>query len=513
MSHQSSVLASGIRLIDKLKWPFLVWPVYCFVLSKAIFELRRENEMADLGSFLEAYEASSPGEVVRVKQRIERAYEITAFSGEMERANRFPVIIFDNVCSDGTRFPFNLITFIHSSRRRIAALLDTVPQRIGNAYNDRLQKRIQPVVAPKEKAPVKQIIKTGAEVDLNIFPAPIHHAMDPGPYITAGFLTCYDPDTGIENSAIHRGWIRGRDEIRVYMTPATHNALIFAKHEERGQDMKAAYWIGHHPLVVLGCEAAIPYGDSHYATAGGFIGEPLRLTSSETLGKDFLVPADAEVVIEGIIPHGQRKPEGPFGEYTRYSGPQKWNPFIRVTAITHRREAYWESIPVGHTHWLSSVAREGMAFEAIHRVVPTVQSVYVPMSGCGVFHLYIQIKNSVEGSSRAALVVGLLSHYLIKHAFVFDEDVDIFDEREVLHALATRFQGDRDLLVLPGLTGPALDPSAAGVVGAKVGFDCTKPLGQPFAKKVDIPDEVKERKQLKDILRALPWEKIPEENF
>ncbi|MFQ5850322.1 MAG: UbiD family decarboxylase [Candidatus Binatia bacterium] len=465
--------------------------------------------MRDLRDFLSDYGESYPGDVVRIKQRVEGKYEITAVAGEMERASRFPIIIFDNVWGEGKRFPFALVTFLHSSRRRIASLLGTVSERICNAYNDRLQKRIQPVVVSRQEAPVKEVVRRGKGVNLKVFPAPTHHEMDPGPYITAGFLTCYDPDTGVENSAIHRGWIKNRDEIRVYMTGATHNALIFGKHERHGKDLRAAYWIGHHPLVVLGCGAAIPFGDSHYATAGGFLGEPLRLTPSETLGDDFLIPADAEVVIEGVMPHGQRKPEGPFGEYTRYSGPQKWNPFVKVTAITHRKEAFWDSIPVGHTHWFSSLAREGMAFEAIRRVVPTVRTVYVPMSGCGVFHLYIQMENLVEGSSRSALVAGLLSHYLIKHAFVFDEDVNIFDEREVLHALATRFQGDRDLVVLPGFTGPALDPSAEGIVGTKVGFDCTKPLGKPFAKKLGIPDEVKEREHLRDLLQVLAWDKIP----
>ncbi len=469
--------------------------------------------MYDLRSFLDSYSSSFPQEVVRVKQKVDRKYEITALLGEMEKAHRFPILVFENVGNGEKQFPFNLVTFVHSSRRRIASLLNTTSERIGSAYNDRLQKRILPVVVPKKEAPVKEMIATGGKVDATTFPAPIHHEMDPGPYITAGFLTCYDPDTGVENSAIHRGWIKSRDEIGVYLTPATHNVLILAKHEQRGQDMRAAYWIGHHPLVVLGCEAGIALGDSHYATAGGFLGEPLRLTPSETLGDDFLVPADAEVVIEGIIPHGQRKPEGPFGEYTRYSGPQKWNPFIKVTAITHRKNAYWESIPVGQTHWVSSVAREGMAFEAIKRAVPTVKNVYVPMSGCGVFHLYIQMENVIEGSSRSALVAGLLSHYLVKHAFVFDEDVDIFDESEVLHALATRFQGDRDLLILPGLTGPALDPSAAGIVGTKVGFDCTKPLGQPFAEKLSIPDEIKDSRRLRAIFESIPWKGSAEEGF
>ena len=86
--------------------------------------------------------------------------------------------------------------------------------------------------------------------------------------------------------------------------------------------MPAAYWVGHHPLVLLGAATHVGPDESHFETAGGTVGAPLRLVPSETLGEDFLVPADAEIVIEGYVPKGRRHPEGPFGEYTRYVGPQ-----------------------------------------------------------------------------------------------------------------------------------------------------------------------------------------------
>ena len=391
--------------------------------------------------------------------------------------------------------------------------MDTSIDQVGPAFCQRLQQGIKPVVVSRSKAPVKEVVQRGEGVDATAFPAQVHHEMDPGPYITAGFLTCYDPDTGMVNSAIHRGWIKGKDEVRVYISEPTHNYHIFQKYEARGEDMKVAYWIGHHPLAVLGCEAHVSATVSHFEAAGGALGEPMRLVTSETLGDDFLVPADAEVVIEGVIPSRQRRPEGPFGEYTRYSGPQRWHPFIKVTAVTCRREAYWQDIMVGHTHWVGGLQLEGGAFDNIKRSVPGLSAVYAPMSGAGQFHLYLKIKKTVEGQSRTALLAALNTHLLVKHAFVFDEDVDIFDEKEVLLALATRFQGDRDLMVIKDCLGPSLDPSAE-VIGTKVGFDCTRPAPPvQFPKRLRVPQDVMDAVKLDDFISRDRLLQVPYEPY
>jgi UbiD family decarboxylase len=264
--------------------------------------------------------------------------------------------------------------------------------------------------------------------------------------------------------------------------------------------------------VLLGAETHVGPDESHYDAAGGTLGAPLRLVPSETLGENFLVPADAEVVIEGYMPKGQRKPEGPFGEYTRHVGPQRWGPFMKVTAITRRRNAYWDDVMVGHTHWISSLTKEGEAFRAVQRAVPGIKAVHVPMSGCGVAHVYLQIRKTVEGQGKVAATAALTSFFGLKHAFVFDEDIDIFDEKEVLLALATRFQADRGLLTLPGMTGSPLDPSSQdGTIACKVGFDCTKPLGKAFAERLSIPPEVVEKVDPVEIVGRDRWGKIPVE--
>ena len=304
--------------------------------------------------------------------------------------------------------------------------------------------------SPGTQAPVKQVVEKGADIDVRRFPAPLHHRMDPGRYITEGHFLTFNRNSGLDNSALQRGWLAGKDEIRVFLGPSTHNAHNLRQYEENGEDMPAAYWIGHHPLVLLGAATHVGPDESHYETAGGTLGAPLRLVPSETLGDKFLVPADAEVVIEGYVPKGQRKPEGPFGEYTRHVGPQRWCPLLKVTAVTYRKNAYWDDVMVGHTHWISSLTKEGAVLELVKHSVPNIKAVHVPMSGCGVSHVYIQMRKTVEGQGKTAAAAALSGFFDIKHAFVFDEDVDIFDEREVLLALATRFQADRGLGIAAG---------------------------------------------------------------
>jgi UbiD family decarboxylase len=467
---------------------------------------------SDLHSFIEQYEREFPQEVIHIEKPLKAEWEISALAMKLEKAQRFPILICHNVTINGERAEMPLVTFLMASRTRLARALDADVRKAGIVCHERVQARKEPLVVSRSEAPVKEVVEKGGSIDLHRFPAPLHHRMDPGRYITEGLFLAFNRNTRRDNSAMQRGWLAGKDEIGVWLGPSTHNAHNLRQYEEAGEDMPAAYWVGHHPLVLLGAETHVGPDESHYEAAGGTLGSPLRLVPSETLGDDFLVPADAEIVIEGYMPKGQRKPEGPFGEYTRHVGPQRWNPLLKVTAITRRRNAYWDDVMVGHTHWISSLTKEGEAFRAVQRAVPGIKAVHVPMSGCGVAHVYLQIRKTVEGQGKVAGVAALTSFFGLKHAFVFDEDVDIFDEREVLMAVATRFQADRGLVTLPGMTGSPLDPSALdGTICCKAAFDCTKPFGKPFAEKLAIPEDVVRRIDPLEIIGKQKWDQAPVE--
>jgi len=467
---------------------------------------------SDLPGFLERYEREFPEEVVHIEKPVNAEWELTALAMRLEKSKRFPILVCHDVRVNGKKMEMPLVTFLMASRLRLARALAVDARRAGITCYERVQSRLKSVVVPRSDAPVKQIVEKGADIDVRRFPAPLHHRMDPGRYITEGLFLTFNRESRLDNSAMQRGWLSGKDEIRVWLGPSTHNAHNLREYEAAGEDMPCAYWVGHHPLVLLGAETHVGPDESHYEAAGGTLGAPLRLVPSETLGENFLVPADAEVVIEGYMPKGQRKPEGPFGEYTRHVGPQRWGPFMKVTAITRRKNAYWDDVMVGHTHWISSLTKEGEAFRSVQRAVPGIKAVHVPMSGCGVAHVYLQIKKTVEGQGKVAGVAALTSFFGLKHAFVFDEDVDIFDEKEVLLALATRFQADRGMVTLPGMTGSPLDPSSQdGTISCKVVFDCTKPLGKVFAERLSIPPEVAAKIDPLEIVGRERWEKIPVE--
>jgi UbiD family decarboxylase len=118
-----------------------------------------------------------------------------------------------------------------------------------------MQQKKKPQIVARREAPVKEVVKKGDTVNLLEFPALVQHAWDAGPYITAGFLTCFDPDSKIDNCALQRGWISGKREIRVGLGEWSHNGTILAKHEKENQKTRAAFWLGHHPAAYLGAEA------------------------------------------------------------------------------------------------------------------------------------------------------------------------------------------------------------------------------------------------------------------
>ncbi len=471
----------------------------------------------DLRSYLREYEADHPEQMVHVEKAISCNQEVTALVMKLEKQGKYPVVICHNITmAGGRKSPLPVITNLLASRTRCAEAIGSDFRMAGRDYHDRTRrKRVAPTVVSRSEAPVKSVVKLGDDVDLTEYPALIHHYMDPGPYFTAGFMTTYDPDTGIDNCALHRGWIVDKRTVRFYLTPYVHNRFTMNKFEANGQEMRLAYWIGHHPAACLGAQARLGYPESHYEAMGGLLEEPLRLVPSETLGDDFLVPADAEVIVEGVVRDWQRHPEGPFGEYTGYTGPQIPNPQFEVTAITHRHDAYWHDLLVGHpdNQVMGGFGIEGVLHEAVKQRVASLSNVYVPLSATCRFHAYLQLTNPRRGDAREAIMTALPVDYRLKHVFVFDDDIDIFDEREVLFALATRTQWDKDIMVFPATRGSELDPTVVEELTTKGGIDCTKPAQESFAERNKVSEDVYERVKVDTYLEPGQFDRIATERM
>jgi 2,5-furandicarboxylate decarboxylase 1 len=455
----------------------------------------------DMHMYMEHLERDMSGHVVRVKKEVALEFEIPAILQQIESRKRQPVIIFEkvrNLKGDLSQLPAVINLF--GSRERLADALDTTVQRLPLDYVDR-EKPVPPVTIDKKKAKVKEVIQKGEEVDLYELPIITHNEMDIGPYLTAGSVWVKDPETKWVNCAILRIYVEGPKRLMVNFNPARHTHHIFQKYKSMGARMPAVTVIGHHPAFYMGAQTKLLVDEPEII--GGIMGEPLELTPSETWGDDVLVPAHADLVIEAEISTTEVDIEAPFGEYTQYYGGQRLNPVTEVKAITRREDAWYLDIMPGHADHLLLDAPmiEAYLYSRIKAVVPGVIGVHMPVSGTARLHAYVQVKKSNDAEPKTVIATALSSDYRLKHVIVVDDDVDIYDDEQVLWAVATRSQWDKDLVVLSGMMGTRLDPSGDGISTAKGGIDATKPADpRSFAKRLSIPSDVMERIKLEDLL-------------
>lgn len=465
----------------------------------------------DLRTFLEEWEEKSPGDILRIDKEISANYEVTALQWKLGALGKYPIIICEKpIKVDGTPSEYPLVVNLTANRHICAEVIGIRPDRVAAEYNRRMaEARVAPVVISKDQAPVKEVTKSGEKVNLWEFPVVTHHVLDPGPYITAGFVTTYDPDTGISNTALQRCQVKTRNKTGFYADSHSHNARNVRKFWEANQDVPVAVWIGHHPAALIGGQQRLGHPESHYPSMGGLLGEPLRIVPTETFGDELMVPADAELVIEGYIPKHTYEAEGPFGEYTGYVGPQRPSFVINVTCVTHRTNAYYQDIAVGQPDTLivSNFPMEARVYEVVRQVCPDVTNVHIPLSAHR-FHCYVQVKKTRAGVGKEVILAALPCDIRIKHVIVVDEDIDIFDDKQVLWAIGSRTQWNRDVYILPDLPMSALDPSlsAPGTYGCRGGIDATKPLplgpGLPnhFAQVNRVPPQVMERIRVEDFV-------------
>ncbi|MBI2215820.1 MAG: UbiD family decarboxylase [Candidatus Rokubacteria bacterium] len=444
----------------------------------------------DLRSFLDLVKRCKPDDLVIVSREVDPAYEITGLVVKLERERRRPIVVFENV--KGSRFP--VLTNLHATRSRLAAAINAAPDGMLTTYLHAMERPIPPRVVPT--GPVKEVVLTGERVSLYDLPQIVHHERDAGPYITAAISFARDPEHEIWNCAYNRLMIQGRDRTSIHLTIGKHLWEFHKKAEALGRPLPVAFAIGVHPAVALGALAIGSIDEDERAIMGGLFGEPLELVQCET--SDILVPAHAELVIEAeILPH-ERVAEGPFGEFTGYSLGERQREVVRVNAITHRQGAYFHDISVAHLDHLllSTVPIEANLYRAVRAMVPSVRAVRVPAP----FTCYVSLEQRAPGQAKNAILAVLGSDLYIKRVVVVDQDVDVFDDRQVTWAMATRCQPDRDLLVVTHARGSDLDPSAPqDGYTAKWGVDATaKPSLDAYTPRHRVPREVMERLRLED---------------
>ena len=453
----------------------------------------------DLRSYLAELIAAHPEQLKVVSKRVDPDFEAAAIVDRLEDDARypgFPAVLFEHV--GDSEFP--LLLNLHGTYERLALAVGADVHGMVEEYARREGRPIPAVEV--EDAPVQEVVWTGDEIDVGKLPMLRHQELDAGRYITSAITLSREPESGAVNAGIFRHQYQGPRQIGFQVNPAHHTGYILRQYRERKEPMEVALVIGHHPAVTMGSVSKLPGVGGELEVAGGLLGEPVELVPCKTVG--LRVPARAEIVIEGIVDTDPDKTEieGPFGEYPRYYtkiGPQ---PYVQVTAVTMRRDAIFLDVFNAATEHsiLGGLPRMGSIYRRVKEAMPSVTAVNLPLSGMARSHLYISMKKASEGEPKIAACAAFAVDPLLKHVFVVDDDVDVFNEVDTLWCLCTRFQADRDLTVMPNFLGGQLNPvtygykrEEKGVMETKLIFDCTKPVGVDFPPMCRVPPDIVER--------------------
>jgi 2,5-furandicarboxylate decarboxylase 1 len=340
-----------------------------------------------------------------------------------------------------------------------------------------------------QRAPAQEVVHRDVDLTKQL-PIPTHNEHDNGAYITAGLLIARNPVTGVQNVSIHRLQVSGPKRLGALLLPR-HTNMFFEMAERAGQPLDVAIVVGVDPLTLLSSQAIAPIDFDELTIAGALHGASLPVVKCVT--NDLRVPAEAEIVIEGRLLPDVREMEGPFGEFPQYYGEPAKRHVIEVTALTQRKDAMFHTIVGGGLEHLllGGIPREATLLAHLRRSFPNVRDIHLALGGVCRYHLYVQIAKRQEGEAKNVMMGAFAGHYDIKQVIVVDEDVDIHNPAEVEWAVATRFQADRDLIVIQESQGSKLDPSARNGVGAKMGLDATKPLAvdEMKFKRIRVPGE------------------------
>lgn len=464
------------------------------------------GKVNDLRSALEVLK-QYPGQLVEtnvpVKAHAELAgvYRYVGAGGTVMRPTKEgPAMIFNNIEGmPDARVAIGLL----ASRKRVGLLLDCPPEELGKRLWVCASNPIAPVVSEKP-APCQEVIHRADEPDFDLrklVPAPTNTAQDAGPYITMGMCYATHPDTGAHDVTIHRLCIQSWDELSIYFVPgARHIGAMAQRAEELGQPLPISISIGVDPAIEIGScfePPTTPLGFDELSIAGALRGEPVKLCRCLTVNERAI--ANAEYVIEGEILPGVRVQEDQnthsgfaMPEFPGYTGPAyPACHVIKVKAVTHRRNPIMQTCigPSEEHVSMAGIPTEASIYGMIEKAMPgKLKNVYCPSCGGGKYMAVLQFAKrqpSDEGRQRQAALLAFSAFSELKHVFLVDEDVDCFDMGDVLWAMNTRFQGDNDVITIPGVRCHPLDPSSSPDFSpsirdkgcsCKMIFDCTVPF-------------------------------------
>ena len=404
-------------------------------------------------------------DVVTVKDRTSRELECTRI---LVKHPRQPVHFTD---LDGHEAVGNL----WSTRDRVATAMNTTR----DALIGHLMEAMSHPVDFEVQGTAGFLKNQSTDVDLVDSPVPKLFPKDAGRYITAGVWVA--EWEGKRNLSFHRILIldAARGACRIVPRHLNH---MYQEALRAGEELKVAVCIGLDPWSLIGGGTSVEYGVDEMRIASALKHRTLGAgVSAVKIKSGLTVPTDAEYVLEGRLTN-ERHAEGPFVDAVRTYDRVRQEPVLVVDRVYHRDDPIFHIIVGGlDEHFMfMGMPREPIIQQAVSRAVPRVKAVRLTEGGCAWLHGVVSIRKQHSGDGKNAIMAAFGAHTSMKQVIIVDEDIDIFDDRDVEWAIATRFQADRGLVVLHGVRGSSIDPSGNDGVTAKLGIDATRPLaGKP----------------------------------
>ena len=359
-----------------------------------------------------------------------------------------------------------------STRERVAGALGIQP-------NQFLPKLLEAQAHPQDTHLVERaefLTQATSDVDLTAMPIPKLFPKDAGRYITAGVWVA--ERSGVRNLSFHRILVLDKTRGACRIVPR-HLRHMYDEAMAAGEELKVAVCIGLDPWNLLAGGTSVEYGvdESRIASAltQSSLGKPV---DTVRIRNGLTVPAEADYVLEGRLTK-ETHDEGPFVDAVRTYDRVRKEPILVVERVYRRKDAVFHIIVGGlDEHFMfMGMPREPVIYQAVSRAVPHVQAVRLTEGGCAWLHGIVAIRKQHQGDGKNAIMAAFGAHTSMKQVVIVDEDIDVFNDRDVEWAIATRFQADRGLVVLHEVRGSSIDPSARDGFTSKMGIDATRPLG------------------------------------
>ena len=420
--------------------------------------------MTDLRNYISLIKKS--GDLKTIKTPVSTKYEIAGITAKVDGSF---AVMFENIRES----EFNLVANLVGTRKRFAQAIGSNEKKIHERVISAIKKAKKPTISPSGK------FMENKSKDLSVMPIVTHFEKESGPFITSSIAYVKNPETGKQNSSFHRMMPIDNTHFSIRMVEGRHLHRCFTNAKEHGEDLKIAITVGVHPAVSIAGAYQAEWGKDEIDIANSLLGGKLTLSKLPFSGLN--VPSGTEIVMEGKVLQDKTHPEWMVEMLQTYDHERK-QPVFELETLYFRNNPIFHDVLSGYSEHrlLMGMPIESKLNGELKKAYPQTKQVSMSNGGCSWLHAVVQIKKKNESDTKKIIKKTFESHRSLKQVIVVDEDIDPNNAESVEYAMATRFQADKDLIILTKVRGSSLDPSSdqKKLQTAKIGIDATKPLSK-----------------------------------